>query len=102
MKKYITFVSCTYQAKNKLETAILEFIKANDRLLIEHKDLSTFKENVIQHIQFLNQENKRCTPKSPSWYSGLSKNDIHMSGVDVVSFYIYEIKSQYEITKPNH
>ena len=97
MKKYITFVSFTYQAKNKLEKSILDFIKVNDRLLIDEKNLKIFTENILQHIQFLNQENKRCAPKNPSWNSGLNK-DLHMSGVDVISFYIYEIKSEYEIS----
>lgn len=88
-----------YQAKNKLEKAILEFIESNDRLLIDAKDLPLFKENVLQHIQFLNQEYKNCKSKKPSWFSGISKNDFGISGVDVIAFYIYEIKSEYEITK---
>lgn len=97
MKKYFTFVNMSYQAKNKLEKAILEFLQANDRLLIDAKDLPAFKENVLQHINFLNQENKRCTSKNPSWFTGLKNCDVHISGVDVVSFYIYEIKSEYEV-----
>jgi hypothetical protein len=92
----------SYQAKNKLEKAVLEFLQSNDRLLIDAKDLALFKENVLQHIHFLNQENKRCTPKNPSWYKGFKSCDVHISGVDVVSFYIYEIKSEYEVTKPDN
>ncbi|MBD8081099.1 hypothetical protein [Chryseobacterium caseinilyticum] len=102
MKKHLTFVNNSYQAKNKLDTAILEFLQSNDRLIIDSKDLPAFKENVLQHIHFLNQENKRCTPKTPKWFTGLKKNDFHITGVDVISFYIYEIKSEYEVTNSNN
>jgi hypothetical protein len=100
MKKYITRVSQVYSAKNKLERAIIDFIQANDRLLIEGKDLKVFKEKIIQHINFLNLENSRCSPKSASWYNaGASTQlkDYGISGVDCIAFYIHEIKNEYII-----
>lgn len=98
MNKYLTRVSQVYSSKNKLEAAIQEFIKSNDRLIIDGKDLNEFKWKIIQHINFLNLENARCTPKCASWYkAGESSKlkDWGISGVDCVAFYIYEIKNEY-------
>ncbi|WP_336689407.1 MULTISPECIES: hypothetical protein [unclassified Chryseobacterium] len=100
MKQYLTRVSQIYSAKNKLESAILELITANDRVLIEEKDLKTFKDGIVQQINFLNQEYSRSSPKKPSWYNaGASSKikDYGISGVDCVAFYIYEIKNKYQI-----
>ena len=100
MNKYVTRISQVYSGKNKLEKAIQDFITQNDRLLIDSKDLKKFKEGIIQHIHFLNQEFKNCTPKSASWYNaGASSNlkDYGISGVDCIAFYIHEIKNEYII-----
>jgi len=98
MNKYLTRVSQVYSSKNKLEKAIQDFIKCNDRLLIDSKDLNEFKSKIIQHINFLNLENARCSPKSASWYNAGESSKIKdwgISGVDCIAFYIYEIKNEY-------
>lgn len=100
MNKYLTRVSQVYSAKNKLERAIIDFIQINDRLLIDGKDLKLFKEKIIQHINFLNLENARCTPKSASWYNAGASSKLKefgISGVDCIAFYIHEIKNEYKI-----
>lgn len=100
MKKYITRISQFYSGKNKLDKAIQEFIKQNDRLLIDSKDLKKFKESIIQHINFLNQEFKNCTPKAASWFdAGQTRycKDYGLSGIESVAFYIHEIKNEYLI-----
>ncbi|MCX8533066.1 hypothetical protein [Chryseobacterium luquanense] len=102
MKKYLTRISQVYSAKNKLERSIQGFIKNNDRLLIDEKDLNQFKAQVIQHINFLNQEFQKCTPKSPSWFhcgETKQRKDWSISGIDCIVFYVHEVKSEYEITK---
>jgi hypothetical protein len=99
MNKYLTRVSQVYSAKNKLETAIQEFIKSNDRIIIEQKDLNEFKWKIVQHINFLNLENKRCSSKCASWYNAGESSKIKdwgISGVDCIAFYIYEIKNEYK------
>lgn len=100
MNKYITRISQVYSGKNKLERAIQDFITQNDRLLIDSKDINAFKANIIQHINFLNQEYKNCTPKQPSWFHcGETRKikDWSISGVDCIVFYIHEIKNEYII-----
>ncbi|MFC7346009.1 hypothetical protein ACFQO9_04660 [Chryseobacterium zhengzhouense] len=100
MNKYVTRISQVYSGKNKLEKAIQDFITQNDRLLIDSKDLKKFKESIIQHINFLNQEFKNCTPKSASWFdAGQTRDckDYGLSGIECVAFYIHEIKNEYVI-----
>lgn len=98
MKKYITRVSQVYSAKNKLEKAIQEFIKTNDRLLIDGKDLSQFKNQIIQHINFLNEEHRRCSSKRSSWFNSSSDSkikDFGLGGIECIAFYIHEVNKEY-------
>ncbi len=100
MKQYLVYVGSVYVPKNNLEKSIQELLLQNDRLILDQKDLQTFKENIISQIEFINQENKRCSSKAASWYdAGIKHKDYGLTGVDCISFYLYEIKKKYEITK---
>ncbi|MEI7487650.1 MAG: hypothetical protein WCJ72_09620 [Chryseobacterium sp.] len=69
-------------------------------MLLDKKDVETFKENIIAQINFLNQENKRCSPKNVFWYKrGTDHEYFGLSGAECISFYLYEIKKVYEIDK---
>ena len=99
MNQYVTRISGVNSAKNKLELAIQELIKANDRVIIEGKDLESFKSGIKQQINFLNEEFPRCAPKKPGWCNvgGITKNkDFALSGIECVYFYLHEIKNKYE------
>jgi len=99
MSKFFTKVSNCTKAKNNLELAIQEFLKENDRICIEAKDLKIFMENIISQIGFLNQEHKRCAPKVASWIKcGMSeKKDFALHGTECISFHLFEIKQDYAL-----
>lgn len=102
MKQYFAKVSNATCPKNNLELSIQNFLKDNDRLIIQEKDLKNFKENIKSHIVFLNQLNKRCSAKVPCWYeisAGEKIKDSGLAGIDCISFTIYQISREYEITK---
>lgn len=97
MEKYLTRVGQVYSAKNKLEIAVQDFLKGNDRKLINGTDLKKFKDGIIKHIEFLNFENSRCKSKNPSWFiSDINFKDHAISGIDCITFNIYEISQEYE------
>ncbi|AZA49549.1 hypothetical protein EG346_15795 [Chryseobacterium carnipullorum] len=98
MKKYLVYAIRDFGAKNKLEKSIMDLLTLNNRMLVEQKDLETFKKNIIAQINFLNQENKRCAPKNVSWCKkGTKHKDFSLSGIACISFNLYEIKKTYEI-----
>lgn len=105
MKKFLTKVSNVSCPKNKLETAIQSFLKENDRLLVDEKDLKIFKENINSHIVFLNQLHKRSVSKTPRWYEiecSAKIKDYSLAGIDCIMFSIYQIQQTYEIAKPDN
>lgn len=98
MKQYIVYVGSVNVPKNKLEKSIQDLLYQNNRLLINKTDLDIFKENIISQISFMNQENQRCTAKNPVWFeAGTEHKDYGLSGLECISFYLYEIKHKYEI-----
>ncbi|KFF26892.1 hypothetical protein [Chryseobacterium vrystaatense] len=102
MKKYLVYIGSVYAAKNKLEKSIQDLLIPNDRMLLDKKDIRSFKENIIAQIIFINQENRRCNPKNVSWYEdGTNHRDFGLTGVDCISFYLYEIKTKYELDNGN-
>ncbi|WP_158651255.1 hypothetical protein [Pseudotamlana carrageenivorans] len=93
--KYTARISSNLMTKNSLQRSIQEYIQGIDRILIiNNKDLSEFKTNVIANIVFLNNENPRCTPVKARWIE-LDKNDWLLAGVDFCHFIIRHVKKDY-------
>lgn len=81
--------------KNKLQTAVQNYLKSIDRTLILGDDkLKLFKKSVLKKIEELNQEHSRCKPIQAFWWSS-DKNDFNLSGVRFSDFNIYHSKTTY-------
>lgn len=59
---YFAYISHDYQCKNKLEKAILAYLRYMDRTLFEENLMQKFKENVLAEIEKINKANPRCKP----------------------------------------
>lgn len=88
MKKYMSYCSQFLSHKNKLEEAVKNFIKDNDRKIIDEKDAAKFRVMISDGILELNKKFPRCTPlKASFWKSPISsEKDIHMDGIDCARF----------------
>lgn len=86
---YFAYYGHSNMSKNKLETAIQNYLHKLDRVIIQDGDFSTFKNSVITEIKRLSKEDyPRCKPKNPSFHK-CRGNDVVLSGVECVNFYIY-------------
>lgn len=92
------FTHCGYELtpKNNLEKAVQEYLRSLDRILIDKKDLSQFKQDVLNNIVKLNREHHRCKPVEIRWWDGLTKGDWMISGFPRTTFIIYIVKKNYK------
>lgn len=95
---YLAYYSSDYTAKNKLEKAIIEYLRSIDRTLIQDADFKEFTDKVISRIKEICIENPRCKAKYPHlWTTGTSyKKDVMLSGINVVNFYFYHSSKDYK------
>lgn len=56
-----------YSCKNKLEKAILDFIKKEDRTLIPIRDLDEYKNRIIEELKEIQAKFPRCKPIRFEW-----------------------------------
>lgn len=90
---YLAYFASNNSAKNKLEKAIVEYLKTIDRAVIQDEDFKEFTNKVIANIKDLCQENNRCKSKKPYLWS--SDDDKVLGGVEGVNFYFYHSKKDY-------
>ncbi|KFF24457.1 hypothetical protein [Chryseobacterium vrystaatense] len=91
--KYLTIVANVRVPSSEVERSIQELLLQNDRKLLDAGSVQTFKENLIAHINFICQENRRCRPRIVSWFRfGDLNRDFGLSGVRSINFSLYEIK----------
>ncbi|HUI31994.1 MAG TPA: hypothetical protein VLY84_00125 [Dysgonamonadaceae bacterium] len=94
--KHTTHNGHNLATKNKLQTAIQEYLNGIDRILIENaNDLKEFKLKVLADIMFFNNEYPRCKAVKASWFE-IDKNDYLLSGVDFNHFMIHHVKKTYK------
>lgn len=95
---YLAYYGSDYSAKNKLEKAIIEYLRTLDRTLIQDADFAEFTSKIIIKIKEICKENNRCKPKTPHiWNHGLrGSKDAMISGIDVVNFYFYHSSKDYK------
>lgn len=91
---YFSHISATYSHKNKLEQAIYELLKENDRLIIPEADIIKFQGKITDRIEELNKEFPRCTPVAP-YFSRISKNepDYYLSPQSICIFILRATKN---------
>lgn len=104
MKKYFTYIGYNWQGRNKLDEAIREFLKTQNRLIITETDLEGFKRMILEKIDELSRQFNRCKPTKGYWWmsklrAGDSNDDsLSFDGVGscICSFSIYECEGDYK------
>jgi len=92
--KYFSLIIHNYVCKNKLQEAVYQFLKSQDRVI--WANLETTKKMILYRIGEINKEFPRCKPIIVSWYTGM-KQDWSLSNVGVCSFTLYEIDPDREV-----
>lgn len=91
MQKF-SYITWTYVPKNKLEEAVLEFLKTKIRKVItREKVIDFYKENILMVIEELNKKHKRCKPIKAYWEVDNKMGDENLRGVNVCVFKLYAI-----------
>lgn len=96
-KLYVTYISNTYSLKNSLEKQVYELLTKNNRIAITPQNLDSFKKGLLEKIECLNNENKRCKPVKATWFGhkkqyGENRDDYSLSiPQGICYFYIYEM-----------
>jgi len=93
-KYYFSYRGHTGVLKNKLEKAIIELLKENERKVIAEKDLPAFKMSIIDGIAALNAKFSKCKPRNVDWWDfrNTDKGDSSLSGIAFTHFMIYASK----------
>lgn len=65
---YFSLITHQYVTKNKLEKAVQDLLKENDRLIVEEKELVKFQGKITDRIEELNKAHPRCTPVKPYFW----------------------------------
>lgn len=93
---YLAYYASDYSAKNKLEKAIIDYLKSIDRTVIQDEDFAEFTGKIITKINEICKNNSRCKAKNPHvWNHGVYDKDAMLSGIDVVNFYFYHSSKDY-------
>jgi len=93
--KYLTLNGHQLMTKNKLQSAVQDYLKGIDRLLLS--DQATFlkhRQRILEVIEGFNQQHSRCKPIEASWFQ-INKNDWLLSGVGFSNFMIYHVKHEF-------
>lgn len=91
MKKvYMSYISHNYVCKSKVQEAVYQHLKNNDRILFS--DLEKFKRDLLASISMINKGYPRNNPVEASWYQGLSKHDDWSLSIHgICNFSIHEV-----------
>lgn len=103
-KKYVTYLFSANATGNKLQKSILEYVRSQDRKIIQIRHLKNYRTNFLEKIQELNNTHHRCTPYKPSWYNsnanymGTANDDDDaywsLHGIDFIRFAIFEVEEE--------
>ena len=93
--QYFSYINHTYICKNALHKAVFEFLKANDRKVINSENVEIFKREIIKGIGLQNSLHSRCKPIIASWTTaGTSDNDFMLDiGGIICYFFLYASKA---------
>lgn len=86
--KYFSYTSNSLTLKNKLEIAVHDYLKDNERQVIPALEVKKFKEKIVKRIDELNKTHIRCTPVKVQWDSWNNK-DYSLSGAHFCSFHLF-------------
>lgn len=57
------------QPKNKLQKNVQLYLRLFNRKLISEQNIEDYKTEILATINSLNNENPKCTPLTPHWWS---------------------------------
>lgn len=86
---YIAILDNDYVAKNKLQKAVLQYLKSIDRKLIEKSQIGLFQKSILHSFDKINEENNRCKAVKIRFENGYpNKEDILVRDTTVANFSI--------------
>lgn len=93
--RYFTYISYSWNSRNKLDDAIRKFLFTKNRTIIDEKEIHQFKTHIIDEIKKLEDMYKRCKPvKAHWWIPGINKTDFALGfdggSSNICSFNIYK------------
>lgn len=90
------YISHTLATKNKLEKAMLELLKKQDRkLLMSEIEATKFRDDLLAWTNALNAAHPKCKPIDPQWYDGeriFGHRDFYLHNTRVANCCLLEIK----------
>lgn len=87
--KYFSYIGNTLSTSNKLQKAFVDYICANNRLVVDETEVETFKQNILDGIAKLNAEHPRCKPIRADWWMPSFKEedkDTHLHSGGFIQF----------------
>jgi hypothetical protein len=64
---YFTYISYWYSPKNKLEAAIHEYLRKEERKIIPATEINAFRTRIYRGIMCINGMFPRCHPVTVAW-----------------------------------
>jgi hypothetical protein len=93
--KYLINITNTYNTHNSLEREVQEFLKVINRTLIKSEDIDLAKSAIVNEIDRLSHENKRCKPIGTNWYkSGSEDQDWSMFLTGICGFTLLHVSGK--------
>lgn len=91
---YLAILDNDYVAKNNLQKAALLYFKSIDRLLIEKSQLNLFQKSILNSIEMINEENKRCKPLKIYFETGYPlRDDFIIRDIVIANFSLRSCKA---------
>lgn len=96
--RYYFKITNENQTANKLEEAVLEFIKSNDRLIVTQHWVDGFKNTLDEIIDAISSKYPRCKPSCVDfhWSSAVKDDELLYIG-DFLTVRFYFIKGKKEV-----
>lgn len=96
--KFMTYCGHQLVTKNKLQTAVNNFLLSMDRYLINgERHVEKFKEYIIEQIEDLNNQYPRCKPLKVHWFeTGLHQEDLYLSGIGFINFTMQKVNWEFK------
>lgn len=94
----LVYVGQSYVPKNRLENAIQEYLKLNDRKLLSGNEIAEFKKAILDQISAFNDKYSRCTPVRASWIKNHENKQpadeiLSLGGSLICNLYLYQINN---------
>lgn len=93
MIKYLINLGMFYQPKNKLQKAVQEFFKEQERKVIAGESVNKYQDYFDERIDALNKQFTKCTPVKLNIWSHDSK-DINIQIESVVGLSMLQFTEQ--------